>query len=96
MGVLEFLGGALIWKFNAFAMGCFGWLVLRSLINSEEWETAALLSHILNSVDVRVVINRAGSPREGNAGSGGMGVLEFLGGALIWSSVRLLWLFWNR
>ena len=53
MGVLEFSGGALIWKFNAFAMGCFEQLVLRSLVNSEEWETAALLSHILNSCDMR-------------------------------------------
>ena len=57
MGVLEFLGGALIWKFSAFAMVCFGWVVLRRLFNSEEWETAALLSHILNSFDGCVVVD---------------------------------------
>src|SRR5690349_15645386 len=37
-------------------MGCFGWFVRRSVFNSEGWETAALLSHILNSFHVCVVV----------------------------------------
>ena len=53
---MEFSGGALIWKFSAFAMVYFRWDVLRGMVNSEAWETAALLSQPLNSFVVVVVV----------------------------------------